>query len=169
MKRSKAFMLVELLIAISISVILLLVVYILYQSEMKNFQLNKKRMQAVDKLWLSMDKIKEDVRKAKQFENPDGFPFSSIFPDISQTPNSIVFTTTDDETIAFFTYETDGNLYRAVSGATTARVIAEDTSISATSFSGYAEIMLSTNWSYEGVTRSESITSKIALRNWRGY
>jgi len=169
MKRPKAFMLVELLIAISISVTLLLVIYMLYQSEMENFQLNKKRMEAIDKLWLSMDKIKEDVRKGKQFENPDEFPFSNIFPDISQTPDSLVFTTTDDETIAFFTYQTNGNLYRAVSGATTARVIAEDTSISAISSSGYAEVTLSTNWSYRGITRNESITSKIALRNWRGY
>jgi len=80
MKRPKAFILVELLIAISISVTLLLVIYMLYQSEMENFQLNKKRMEAIDKLWLSMDKIKEDVRKGKQFENPMNFPFLISFP-----------------------------------------------------------------------------------------
>lgn len=169
MKKPKGFMLIELLITISISLILLVAIYTLYQAEITNFQFNKKRMEAIDRLWLSIDKIKKEVREGKRFESPDGFPFSTIFPDISQPPDSLVFTTTDNKTVAFFTYETDGNLYRAISGSTTATLIAEDTSISATPFSGYAEVTLSTTWNYRGKARSESITTNISLRNWRGY
>lgn len=171
MKRYQGFMLIEFLIATCIAVIVLFIIYVFYQSEMRNYQFNKARMEAVDKLWLSMDRIKEEVRKGKRFENSDTFPFSSIFPDISQAPDSLVFTKVNNEVVAFFTYESDGNLYKAISGATTttAQIIAQDTRISANSSSGSAQVTLSTNWTFRGVTRTESITSKVALRNWRGY
>ncbi|MBC7189376.1 prepilin-type N-terminal cleavage/methylation domain-containing protein [Candidatus Aerophobetes bacterium] len=168
-EKNKGFTLIEFLITISIGSILLLICYGVYQSEMRNFQFNKLRMQAIDRLWVSMDRIKKEVRIGKRFENPSTFPFSDIFPDISQTPPSLVFTAPDDEVIAFFTHESDGNLYRALSGQTTAQIIAEDTLISATFSSGLCEVTLSTEWRYGTLIKEESITSKIALRNWRGY
>lgn len=154
----KGFTLMELLIAIGISLVLIGVIYAFYEAEVKNFQLNQRQMEAIDRLWLNMDKVKQEIREGNQFEDNINF----TLPSGSDTP---LIVDMGNETIAFFS--SNDNLYRALSGDTTAQTVGVNVSMSpATAASGLARITLSTTWTYRNITRTESISSQVVLRNW---
>ena len=158
MKKSKGFTIVELLIALAVSLISLGVIYGVYQAELTNSKLNEKRMDAINKLWIVMDKIKKDVREGKEFKDPANFP-----------SNSLAFATNDTTTIAFYTSQ-DTNLCKGISGPTAVITyeIAPGVSLSsdATPSASSARVSLTTSWTYRGIKEKESISSRIGLRNW---
>jgi len=159
MKKLEGFTVIELLIAAAIGLISLGVLYGFYQAELKTYQFNKKRMEVIDELWLTMDKIEKEVREGKEFKSCAEFP-------LSIPPDSLVFATNDTATIAFFT-SGDTALYRMVSTSLSAQTIAVGVAISAvTSPSGSCQISLTKNWTYRGMNKEESISSQIHLRNW---
>jgi len=162
MRQSEGFTVVELMVATVLFIFVMGVLYSAYQAETTTFRETKKRMEAINKLWLNMDKIKKDVREGKEFISPSDF--SMPIPD-----NSLVFATNDTTAIAFYTPE-DGDLYKAISSSTsTSKVIVLGVSLSSdvTSSVSSAQIILSTSWSYKEKTQQESISSTIHLRNWR--
>lgn len=161
MRKTKGFSLVELLIAAGLITIILGIIYGLYQAETRTYQMNKRKINAVDKLWLTMDRIKWDAREGKKFVDHDNFNFPTPIPD---PPCCLVFST-DSQTIAYF--ESNATLYKAISGDTTAQTIAVGVSMSAiTEASGSVQIHLTTSWSYKDITKQVSISSVVNLRNW---
>jgi len=159
MRKYRGFTIIELLIAATLAVISLGILYGLYQTELRVYQFNKKRMEVIDELWLTMDKIKKEVREGKEFENPADFP-------LSIPPDSLVFATNDTASVAFFTSQ-DTVLYKCVSTFLDPETFAVGVSISAATCSfGSSQINLTKNWTYKGVTRKERVSSKVNLRNW---
>lgn len=161
MKKPKGFTIIEVLIASVIILISLGVIYGIYQAELTSSKSNEKRIDAIDRLWIAMDKIKKDVREGKEFKSPSDFP-------ISIPSNSLVFATSDTAVIAFYTSQ-DSVLYKGISSSTvTYTPIAPGVSLSsdATPSASSAQVSLTTSWTYRGIERQESISSRINLRNW---
>lgn len=172
MKKSQGFTIIEVLIASAIGLITLGVIYGAYQVGWKTFQFNQKRMDVINKLSLSMDRIKKEAREGKKFIDSENFPVS--------IPNdSLVFTTDDTTDIAFY-FKEDGNgqfhLCKKVSADPYSEkvVISFDPGIEVNpeppdiSYSS-ADITLTAKWSYRGEEKSKSISSVIHLRNWERY
>ena len=163
MKKPRGFTIIELLVASAIGLIALGIVYGAYEIGIATFQFNEERIDAVSKLWLSMDKIKKDIREGKDFIRPSDFPY--YFPKIIIPVDSLVFTTNDTTAIAFYTSE-DGDLCEGISNPTSTKVITSGVTLSQVISVPFAEINLTTSWTYRGTTRQENISSVICLRNW---
>jgi len=168
MRQSKGFVLVELMIAAFIFLIVIGIFFVVYQAETTTFQESRRKMEAVDKLRLSMDQIKQDVRKGEEFKDPSSFPL----PAIASGSNPLIVSN-DTAVVAFYTSK-DNTLYKATSTDTvlTHRILASAVTISLSpsvplSSSSSIQVKLSTNWFYKEKTEEVSISSVIYLRNWR--
>jgi len=164
-KKIEGFTLVELLIAISIGLISVGVIYGIYQLGIRTYQFQDKKMKAVDKLWLTMDRIQKDTRVGKKFIKPS--ESESNFT-ISIPPDALVFATNDTTDIAFYT--SNKSIYKKIS-SNSAKIIASGVTISVsplvTSSMCSTQITLAASWAHLGVTREETLSSKIYLRNWK--
>lgn len=173
MKKSQGFTIIEILIASAIGLISLGVIYAAHQAGWRTFQFNQKRMEVINKLCLSMDRIKKEVREGKEFI--DSGNFSDYFS--ISIPNSfLAFTTNDTTAIAFYIKDDDNKtcLYKQVSSPDEkivtvsfdpkifSKINLEVSKISASS----ARIDLTANWAYRRKTRQEGVSSAICLRNW---
>ena len=158
--KKEGFTLSELLIATSLGLICLGILYGLYRAEIGVYEFNREKMKATDRLWLTMDRIEKEVREGKRFENPINFP-------LAIPPDSLVFTTNDTVSFAFFTPSQDSVIYKCSSSSPEPETFAVGVSISCvSSSSATCKISLRTSWTYRKVTGEESICSKINLRNW---
>jgi len=167
MRQSKGFTIVELMIAAFIFLIVIGIFFVVYQAETTTFQESRRKMEAIDKLWLAMDQIKQDVRKGEEFKDPSSFPL----PDIASGSNPLIISS-DTAVVAFYTSSEDNDLYKAISTSTTSKILALETTISLSpsvplSSSSCVQVELSTSWVYKEKTEEESISSMIHLRNWR--
>ena len=100
MKKSQGFTIIEILIASAIGLITLGVIYGAYQAGWKTFQFNQKRMEVINKLCLSMDRIKKEAREGKEFKSYGDFEGYN-FPDFESIPSDpppLIFTTNDPGT-----------------------------------------------------------------------
>jgi len=164
MKRSQGFTIIELLIASAIGLVMLGVIYAAHHAGWVTFQFNEERISAISKLWLSMDKIKRDIRGGKEFVSPDDFYDDFL---VSIPEGSLAFTTIDTTIDAIAFYTEDGDLYKRISDPTsTPIVITSGVNLSQVTSGAFGEINLTTSWTYRGTTRQESISSDICLRNW---
>ena len=100
MKKPQGFTIIEILIASAIGLISLGVIYAAHQAGWRTFQFNQRRMKVIDKLCLSMDRIKKEVREGKEFKSYEEFA-SYDFPDFESIPSDpppLIFITNDPDT-----------------------------------------------------------------------
>jgi len=164
MRGSKGFTIVELMVAAFIFLIVIGIFFVVYQAETTTFQESKRKMEAIDKLWLSMDQIKQEVREGEEFKDPSSFPL----PAIASGSNPLIISN-DTAVVAFYT-SGDSALYKATSTDTalTYKLLAPQVSISSDISSSdlFTHVVLTTSWAYKQKMQEESITSVIYLRNW---
>ncbi|MCD6317558.1 prepilin-type N-terminal cleavage/methylation domain-containing protein [Candidatus Aerophobetes bacterium] len=166
MRGSKGFTIVELMVAAFIFLIVIGIFFVVYQAETTTFQESKREMEAIDKLWLSMDQIKQEVREGEEFKDPSSFPL----PTIASDSNPLIISN-DTAVVAFYT-SGDSALYKATSTDTalTHRILASAVTISLSPStpspsSSCVQVELFTEWAYKGRGTGESVSSKIYLRN----
>jgi len=166
-KKENGVTLIELLIAAFAGLICLAVISAVYIGGIKTYDLHKERAEAINKLWLNMDKIQREVRSGRYFIDPTSYEATY---GITASGNPLTFKSNDMEDIAFYTPEGSSDLYKKVS-SNTAEVFAPNitisTSVPVNPSSRSTTIILTTNWPYRDTTREESISSQISLRNWR--
>lgn len=167
MRKSKGFTLVELMISAFIFLIVIGIFFVVYQAETTTFQESKRKVKAIDNLWLNMDKIKQEVREGEEFKDPSSFSL----PPIASDSNPLIISD-DTAVVAFYTAE-DNTLYKRISTSTTltSKILASNTTITLSpstplSSSSSVQVKLSTQWAYKGRGTGESVSSKVYLRNW---
>jgi len=100
MKRSQGFTIIEVLIASAVSLISLGVICTAYYVGMETFRFNQKRMEAINTLCLSTDRIKKEAREGKEFKSYGDFE-DYDFPDFESIPSDpppLIFTTNNPDT-----------------------------------------------------------------------
>lgn len=171
-KKSQGFTIIEVLIASTVSLISLGVICTAYYVGMETFRFNQKRMEAINTLCLSTDRIKKDIREGEKFISFVNFPdyFSVSIPN-----DSLAFTTDDITAIAFY-FEKDSNgqfhLYKKTAGSGPEVIISFDPGVEVKpEFSNISDfsvqINLTAEWIYRGKTKKTGeISSMVTLRNW---
>jgi len=167
LRKESGLTLVELLIAASVGLICLAIIFVAYIGGVRSYELNEERMKAIDRLWLNMSKIQREARSGRQFMTPASYEATygvSITP--SEKP-PLAFKLDDVKAVAFYTPEGSSDLYRA--SCDTVEIFAPSVTISAAidPASRFATVVLTTSWSYRGIIKEESISSQVSLRNWR--
>ena len=166
-KKENGVTLVELLIAAFAGLICLAVISVVYIGGIRAYELNEERAEAINRLWLNMNKIQREVRSGRHFIDPTSYEATY---GITAYGNPLTFKSNDMKDIAFYTPEGSSDLYKKVS-SDTAKVFAPNitisTSVPVNPSSRSTTIILTTSWSYRDITREESISSQVSLRNWR--
>lgn len=175
-KKFQGFTIIEVLIASAVSLISLGVICIAYYVGMETFRFNQKRMEAINTLCLSTDRIKKEIRKGGKFidsDNPNGF---DVFVESLLDPdNSLIFAINDITAIAFYFREDSDNkfhLYKETSGSGPEVIISFDPGVEVKpEFSNISDfsvqINLTAEWIYRGKTKKTGeISSIVTLRNW---
>ena len=119
-KKSQGFTLIEVLIASAVSLISLGVICTAYYVGMETFRFNQKRMEAINTLCLSTDRIKKEIREGEKFISSDNPGFHDFITSLPDPDNSLIFASSDITAIAFY-FEKDSNgqfhLYKKTSGS----------------------------------------------------
>jgi len=167
LKKESGLTLVELLIAASVGLICLAIIFVAYIGGIRSYELNEERAKAIDRLWLNMNKIQREVRLGRQFITPTSYEATYGVGITASEKPPLAFKLDDVKGVAFYTPEGSSDLYRA--SCDTVEIFAPSVAISAATdpASRFATIVLTTNWSYRDITREESISSQVSLRNWR--
>lgn len=177
-KKSQGFTLIEVLIASAVSLISLGVICTAYYVGMETFRLNQKRMEAINTLCLSTDRIKKEIREGEKFidsDNPNGF--DDFIESLLDPDNSLIFASSDTTAIAFYFREGSDNkfhLYKKTSdpGSESKVIISFDPGVEVKpEFSNISDssvqINLTAEWIYRGKTKKTGeISSIVTLRNW---
>ncbi|MBA7682794.1 hypothetical protein ES703_91147 [subsurface metagenome] len=174
-KKSQGFTLIEVLIASAVSLISLGVICTAYYVGMETFRFNQKRMEAINTLCLSTDRIKKEIREGEKFISSDNPGFHDFITSLPDPDNSLIFASSDITAIAFY-FEKDSNgqfhLYKKTSGSESKVIISFDPGVEVKpEFSNISDssvqINLTAEWIYRGKTKKTGeISSIVTLRNW---
>lgn len=174
-KKSQGFTIIEVLIASAVSLISLGVICTAYYVGMETFRFNQKRMEAINTLCLSTDRIKKEIRKGEKFISSDNPSFYDFILSLPDPDNSLMFAINDTTAIAFYFREGSDNkfhLYKKTSGSGPEVIISFDPGVEVKpEFSNISDfsvqINLTAEWIYRGKTKKTGeISSIVTLRNW---
>ena len=166
-KKENGVTLVELLIAAFAGLICLAVISVVYIGGIRAYELNEERAEAINRLWLNMNKIQREIRSGRQFITPTSYETTYGVGITASEKPPLAFKLDDVKAVAFYTPEGSSDLYRA--SCDTVEIFAPSITISAAigPASRFATIVLTTSWSYRDITREENVSSQVSLRNWR--
>ena len=158
MRGKRGFTLIDILLASFLFLFCLIVLYTVFNGAYDVYDFNRRRMQAIDSLFLTLDKIKKYLREAEKLEDPSSFPFPL-------PSDSLVFTEEDGKSFALFTL--NNSIFIIQESSLEPEMFAPGISISASYVSpATCQIILCQKWRWKKEERKEQISSAVNLRNW---